>query len=206
MNRSVAATLCALFSGCLCLMPGCAVADLFGTPRGDLAVTSSAGRGVLRPTFTTVVYRAADRSTVDIYLTDLPMDRVADGQDALADRSGSIVHVSLFLQPVAGKTPIDPTACSAVVRHLVLARGAAGLYGGGAFVSSDDPGADRLKGTISGGTVRLTRAGEGFDDLLGPSVVEGSFTARFDPQACRALAQRLSDAAARLPRIKTELK
>jgi hypothetical protein len=80
------------------------------------------------------------------------------------------------------------------------------MYGGGAFITTSDPGKETLSGTVRGGTVRLTRASADFNDLLGPSSVEGAFNARYDEAACRAIAQRMQDAALTLPKIKTELK
>lgn len=185
---------------------GCGGMKLWGGPTADVAITSAKTSATLKPAFTTVVYRSSDRSTIDVYLTDLPLGRLQDSADKLDGVSGTVVHIAMFLQPVAGKTPIDPTACSGSVRQLVLADGAMGSYGGGAFVTTADPGKETLSGTIRGGTVRLTRATPDFNDLLGPAGVEGKFTARYDESACRAIAQRLQDASIALPPIKTELK
>lgn len=188
------------------LLAGCGNFRLWGGPSAEMAAVSNSSGKALRPAFTTAIYRAADRSTVDVYLTDLPLARLADPADKLDGLSGSIVHVALFLQPVAGKTPIDPTACSGSVRQLVIADGAAGIYGGGAFITTAEPGKESLSGTVRGGTVRLTQASNDFNDLLGPASMEGAFTARYDDAACRAIAQRLQDAAMTLPKVKMELK
>lgn len=185
---------------------GCGGMRLWGGPTAELAIVSNKTHAQLKPSFTTAVYRAADRSTIDVFLTDLPLARLEDGADKLDGVSGSVVHIAVFLQPTAGKTPIDPTACSGSLREFVLADGAAGIYGGGAFITTSDPGKETLSGTVRGGTVRLTRATADFNDLLGPSSVEGSFTAKYDDAACRAIAQRLQDASMTLPKISTELK
>ncbi|HYD00672.1 MAG TPA: hypothetical protein VEB22_05545 [Phycisphaerales bacterium] len=188
------------------LLASCGGVKLWGGPSADISATSSSTGAALRPKFTTAVYRAADASTVDVYLTDLPLGRLRDGADSLDGLSGSIVHVALFLQPSAGKTPIDPTACSGAVRQLVFADGAMGMYGGGAFITTASPGKESLSGSVRGGTVRLTRASADFNDLLGPATLEGKFTARYDDAACRVIAQRLQDAALSLPAIKRDLK
>jgi hypothetical protein len=185
---------------------GCGDMLLWGGPSAELAVVSNKSHATLKPTFTTAVYRAADLETIDVFLTDLPLARLEDGADKLDGLSGSVVHIAVFLQPTAGKTPIDPTACSGSIRQFVLADGAAGVYGGGAFVSTAEPGKETLSGTVRGGTVRLIRATADFNDLLGPSTVEGAFTARFDEAACRAIAQRIQDASMTLPKVKTEVK
>ena len=188
------------------LLASCGGAKLWGGPSADVSVTSSRTGAALKPKFTTAVYRAADAFTIDVYLTDLPLGRLSDGTDNLGGVSGSIVHVALFLQPSAGKTPIDPTACSGAVRQLVVADGAMGMYGGGAFVTTTSPGKESLSGAVRGGTVRLTRASAGFNDLLGPASLEGKFSARYDDAACRAIAQRLQDAALSLPAVRADLK
>ncbi|MDP1663357.1 MAG: hypothetical protein Q8L55_15710 [Phycisphaerales bacterium] len=185
---------------------GCGGMKFWGGPSADVAVVSARTGAALKPRFTTVVYRSADESTIDVYLTDLPLSRLQDGGDSLEGLSGSVVHVALFLQPSAGKTPIDPTACTGAVRQLVVADGAMGMYGGGAFITTADPGKETLSGSVRGGTVRLTRASANFNDLLGPASMEGKFTARYDDAACRAIAQRLQDASLSLPAIKSELK
>lgn len=188
------------------LLAACGDFKLWGGPSADLSVVSSKDGATLRPKFSTTVYRAADESTIDIYLTDLPMARLADGTDKLEGLAGSVVHVSLFLQPSAGKTPIDPTACSGALRQLVVADGAMGMYAGGGFITTGDPGKETISGTLRGGTVRLIRATKDFNDLLGPASMEGKFTARYDDAACRVLAQRLQDGSLGLPVIKLELK
>jgi hypothetical protein len=194
---------------CLLLFPllaSCGGAKLWGGPSAEVAVVSSRTGAALKPRFTTAVYRAADASTIDVYLTDLPIGRIEDGSDKLEGLSGCVVHIALFLQPEAGKTPIDPTACSGAVRQLVIADGAMGMYGGGAFITTANPGKENLSGSVRGGTVRLTRASADFNDLLGPAAMEGKFTARYDDAACRAIAQRLQDASFALPAIKSEVK
>jgi hypothetical protein len=178
----------------------------WGGPSAEVSVVSARTGAALKPRFSSVVYRAADSSTIDVYLTDLPLGRLEDGADKLEGLSGCIVHLALFLQPAAGKTPIDPTACTGAVRQFVLADGAEGMYGGGAFITTANPGKENLSGSVRGGTMRLTRASADFNDLLGPASVEGKFTARYDDAACRAIAQRLQDASFALPVIKTELK
>lgn len=201
---SVIATL--VLAVCVTGAGGCGGMKLWGGPSAEVAITGQRNKATLKPAFTTAVYRAADASTIDIYLTDLPIGRLQDGADKLDGLSGTIVHISMFLQPVAGKTPIDPTACSGSLRQLVLADGAMGSYGGGAFITTGDPGKETLSGSVRGGTVRLSRATADFNDLLGPATVEGKFTARYDEAACRAIAQRLQDASIALPAVKTEAK
>jgi hypothetical protein len=84
------------------------------------------------------VYAAQDRNTADLYLTDLPMERLSAEDDTLAGLSGTIVHVSIFLVPTAGRTPIDVTAVNASIRQVVIADGVVGVYSGGGFVDVEE--------------------------------------------------------------------
>lgn len=190
---------------CLLLCPlltSCGGMKLWGGPTAEVSTTSTKTGATYKPRYATAVYRAADEETIDVYLTDLPMARIEDGADKLDGLSGSILHVSLFLQPVAGKTPIDATACSGALRQIIIADGAMGMYSGGAFISTSSPGKETISGQVRGGSLRLARATPTFDDLLGAAAMEGKFSARYDDAACRALAQRVQDAAFSLPAVK----
>lgn len=152
---------------------------------GELELSESSAR-------LTSVYRGIDENTADVYVTDLPLSRLADPEDNLADASGMIVHVHIFLVPKAGSTPIDATASNAAVRQVVLASGATGVYGGGGFVSvRDEIGDENFGAVIRGSSVRLVRRGPGFADRLGPSTVRGTLSARRDERAARAIAARM---------------
>lgn len=186
-------------------------AQFFGFPSGEagsrISTTSPLTGATLEPKFSAAVYRYLDASSADIYLTDLPVSRLADLGDGLAGLNGSVLHIHLFLVPTAGQTPIDPTACSAAVRQFIFAGGEPnqgpilGVYSGGAFVTpaGDGPGKPALSGLIQGGSVRLMQADPGFVDKLGPSEVEGRFSASLDDAAARAIADRLAMVAAKVP-------
>lgn len=204
--------------GVWALGAGCSVspAKWFGFSSGtadNTLVTASAAHGTTyTPQFTTAIYRYIDASAADIYLTDLPVSRLADRDDPLSDVTGTLIHIHLFLIPQAGSTPIDPTACTAAVRQFVFAGAdaapkptaerrageaepppAIGVYAGGAFVtpSDDKPGKPTLSGTVRGGTLRLVQVTPGFVDALGPSTLRGTFVARNDDAAGRAIGERL---------------
>jgi hypothetical protein len=153
---------------------------------GGRATVRSMGSGAtLTPAFSTRVYSSADTSTADLYLTDLPES--AWNADP-ASLTGTIVHVHMFITPKAGQTPIAGTASTAVVRCAVLAKGQVGIYGGGGFfVNSGRPGGKTFGGGIRRGSLRLLRSSPGFQDLLGPSEISGSFEAVKDPEAVHTL-------------------
>lgn len=137
------------------------------------------------------VYAAQDRNTADLYLTDLPIERLAAEDDTLAGVSGTIVHVSIFLVPTAGRTPIDVTAVNASIRQAVISDGVIGVYSGGGFVDVGEIGAEGLEGQIREASVRLTRQSAGFVDALGPSLLSGRFSAKLDSSRSRLLGARL---------------
>jgi len=175
-------------------MPGCGQLRLSSFMRGEqLKTTSEIGGAQLAPVWRTSVYADRDAQSADLYLSDLPPERLADLRDPMTDLAGTIVHVAIFLEPKAGATPIDPSACNAAVRQLVLAQGTLGLYGGGGFVVPSGLGDAKLTASVRGATLRLVRTGPGFDDLLGPSTVSGVIRATRDPGLARVMAQRLQD-------------
>lgn len=140
----------------------------------------------LRPNLPIRLYRFVDKNTADVVLTDIPLERLTD--PTAAPPTGNIFHVQLFINPKPGRTPIESTACSASVRHLLLARGQVGIYTGGGFLLPDAPPGDRyFGGSISDASLRLTRATEQFVDQLGPSQGSISFVAQRDDETVRTL-------------------
>ena len=182
-------------------MPGCSSWKRSGA---ELEAESEATGRVLKPTFRTAVYRYIDPSTADIFLSDLPLDRLMDPKDELTDVSGNIVHFYMFIVPQAGKTPIDATACNITVRHAVYSEGAMGIYAGAGFADIEAPGKSRILGDLLGATLRLAEAGPGFNDPLGPSRMVGSFKADLDEDAALAIGDRLSKLATKLPDLRTQ--
>lgn len=187
------------------LLTACGDWRLFSSrPSGELRTVSEANRVELKPLLRTAVYRSADAQSAEVYLTDLPLDRLADLDDNLADLSGTIVQISIFMQPKAGRTPISDDACNAAIRQLVLSGPARGLYGGGGFVVPTGIGSGQLRGSVRGATLRMIRSTESFADPLGPSVLEGSFRAGFDANLSRVMAQRMAQLAGSLKEVKAE--
>jgi hypothetical protein len=167
----------------------------------SLKVTSDLRAVELAPAWRTSVFVDRDAQSADLYLSDLPIERLADLTDPLTDAPGTIVHVAIFLEPKAGATPIDASACNAAVRQLILAGPARGLYGGGGFVVPGGLGNDTITASVRNATLRLTRASEGFQDLLGPCTIGGVVRARRDPAAARVIAQRMQNLAGPLPPV-----
>lgn len=145
------------------------------------------------PRLEEAAYWAADASTADIYLTDLGPAELDPGTD-LSAVEGRIVHLHMFVVPLAGATPIDPEACSVTVRHIVLARGSIGVYAGGGFLlPGGRPGDAEFGGRIRGGTLRLAGHTKNFVDRLGASTMDAAFTARKDEATAKRIAARVRD-------------
>ncbi len=174
----------------LCVLAGVIGLGGCGSTPGVTLTGVESGRSLtLEPTLS--VYRYSDKNTADMYMTDLPRD-VFDPQADLSGVSGQLTHVHLFVAPEAGKTPIDDTACSVTFRHIVLANGQIGVYGGGGFLyPKRRPGGETLKGRIRGATLRLVSATAGFDDKLRAVEVEARVNAMLDEPMSGALDERL---------------
>lgn len=140
------------------------------------------------PSLPTRVFAPSAAGVADFYLTDLPAEVLAGQSTDLAQVSGTIIHVHLFTEPLAGSTPIATDATTAIVRVYVLANGQAGLYGGGGFFSpSGDVKSKRAGGSTRASTLHLTQATPAFEDAIGPADFSGSFTATRDEQVCERL-------------------
>src|SRR5690606_15374046 len=135
-------------------------------------------------------------------LTDLPFERLVDPATDLRAQTGNLIHIHLFLMPVAGRTPIDSTAFNFTVRHVVLTGGQAGMYSGGGFIlPAAEPGAPRFSGSVRDATVRLLRADSGFTDRLGVSTLSGSISVQHDEERARAMAGRIQGLIGTMPEV-----
>ena len=163
-------------------------------------ITSIQTRATLSPNLTSGWFSAADENTADMYLTDLPIETLTS-IEALSQATGHIVHVRMLLRPKPGNTPIEPTALSASVVHVVLAGGQIGVYQGGGFFTPSGSTSDRtFGGSLVGGRLQLGAATGGFADRLGASEMSAGIRTEKDPDRVatvrRALAWALSSAPA----------
>jgi hypothetical protein len=180
-SRALAAVLCAVAF----VLPAC---TMFGGGGSSLTIASDAA--VIRPVAATAVYRSVDANTADIFLSDFAPDSLAERLSMGASGPpGTVTHIHLFVEPKAGQTPIDFTATSATVRHIVFTGTSFGIYGGGGFLlPSDDVGDASFSGRIKQGTLKLIHAEPGFADRLGLCEISGRVTVKRDD----AQAERLS--------------
>ncbi len=179
----------------LAVLPSCGwVAGLGGS--SNLRLDARNGAAQMSPAFTTSVYAFEDDNTVDVVMTDLPIDRLlqaADGELAEPLPAGSLVRVHMFMNPRAGYTPIDYTAANATVTYAVVAGEVYGVYSGAGFLlPSSTPGEASFSGQTSGANLKLASAMPGFDDKLGPCEVSGRVAATRDDDRARKLSGLLS--------------
>lgn len=195
----------------VCALSGCSGSGLLsgGSGSSSLTVRNLSTEQFIKPDVIGVAYSTLDSNTADVFLTDLPVERLADHADDLSGLNGSLIHVHLFLVPSAGDTPIGRTACNVTVRMLVLsqdgptvtsdAAGSSaqlpriGLYSGAGFVMpSGKPGSAWFGGSMFGSSIRLTAATPGFADPLTPAEMAGNFRAPLRPDLARSLMARLN--------------
>lgn len=160
---------------------------------GSAQLESSVGGGSLVAAGATRVYRVTDARSAIIYVTDLPEGALRTDADPGA-ANGLILQVHVLVTPVAGETPIAPSACNTAVRVLIVSNGEVGVYSGGAFsfADQDDLGAKTFGARVRGGTMRLTHATPGFIDRLVHANVEGSVGGGLDEAKARQIAARFA--------------
>jgi hypothetical protein len=142
-----------------------------------LTLESVSGYTQLTVTYPTSVFTTSDAATGDFYLTDLPPELWRPDAD-LTGASGTLVHLHMFLPPAAGRAPMGVSASNLTIRYIIISNGEVGVYAGGGFLYLKG----LLKSTTAGGnftnaSMCLVRASDNFRDLLGASLLTGSFRA-----------------------------
>ena len=163
-----------LFLAVMCSLSGCAGLKLGGQGGGKLAVQGqSQGSAILRSGFESGIYSFHDRNRLVVLLFDGPMENPTQ-----------VLTVRMHWRPRAGHTPIDHTATNASIQYIIFAgvnRDEVGIYSGAGFVyPNSEPGRKTLKGGVWHANLRLADCSDGFRDMLGQAVLEGSFTAYRD--------------------------
>lgn len=145
----------------------------------------------LAPSLITRAYTYEDENTVHIYLSDLTPSELSD-----PEAIGQIVHIHMFIRPNPGRTPIEPDALNASIRHAILApEGATGIYAGGGFLLPKSRArSGSFEGTIARGTLRLEAATPNFTDALGPASLRARFDVPNDDDLAGRMANRLTQA------------
>ncbi len=178
----------------LCTLGGCSTIGAGGSG-GSGTLSSESTSTLFKAKLPTRAYSTEDKNTADIYLTDLSDEDLTNffqSDQSWQSLSGSIVHVHLFLNPKPGKTPIEPTAANATVRYIILVDGQIGVYDGAGFLlPSKKIGKKSLGGTLRNAPAMLTRKTNNFNDILGVTRIDLSFSAKLDEPKADALADRV---------------
>jgi len=151
----------------------------------------------LAPRYVTAVYRAVDENTADIFLSDLPAEqiegRLTNAASGYGGSPGVVIHIHMFLMPVAGRTPIEFTASNVSLTSIVMTGEAVGVYGGGGVcLPSTRVGASPFKATLRDATLRLVESDPGFDDRLGATEASGFVWARRDDHLATRIGERMA--------------
>ncbi|QNN23135.1 hypothetical protein HED60_12930 [Planctomycetales bacterium ZRK34] len=169
MNHRLALLSLALLSGLLTL-GGCA--------GGTLAVRSTGEEAAeLTGNFTTAVYSYDDLNNLDVLLIE--------GEPESPTQA---VHIRMYWQPRAGRTPIDVRATNATINYVVFTGQGAGVYSGAGFLfPKNNPGGGTFTASLRSTAVRLLDASGNFADRLGRADATGSFSAKRDDDATQRL-------------------
>ena len=189
---AIAVSLLAALAGCRML----GVSPGGGSPRLESAEAGT----FLDFSPTQAVYINKDENAAELYFTDLAPGDLLPQAD-LKGTWGQFIHIRHFLQPKAGETPIDPEANSVIIRHIVIADGQIGLYGGGGFMfDSGNPGDDSFGGAIPRASMKPVAHTPGFVDRIGLAYFSGSFSAKKDAAEAERLRKGLNVLLAKIPR------
>lgn len=174
----------------------------WGSDTGRTRLRSVSTGDTLAPALPLRVFDVGESGVCDFYLTDLPEPLLRSGGD-LTTINGVVVHVHLFTQPKAGKTPIAGSATTATIRVLILSGGQAGIYAGGSFGRvQGSPAKDAtVAASLKGGTLYLVRATDAFADALGPCEFMGSFEASKNEDLAKPLARVLEALSHSMPSL-----
>lgn len=174
-----------------------------GCGGGPTHLRIESDHAVIEPLSTTAIYVSVDTNTADIYLSDLDPDVLAERlRRGTSGVPFSLLHVHLFIHPKAGRTPIDFSATSASVRHIVFTGESMGVYGGGGFLlPSDDIGDAEFSGRIKEASLKMIQSTPGFEDRLGLATLSGRISALRDDEAARRVGEALGLLLARAERV-----
>ncbi len=173
---------CALFVLAFVLPCGCSTFWL-GRTGGRLHIESQLDQGtILSGGFETGLYRFDGPNEVTVLLFDGPPEAPSQA-----------MAIRMLWQPRAGRTPIDPSATNATVHYVIMSdTGQMGVYGGAGYLfTHSTPGSATFSAGLWQANLSLSDQSEGFSDLLGQAIIQGSFTARRDDMATTQALRRL---------------
>jgi len=187
-----------LLKAALWLLPAaCGAMAACGVGPDRVAVTALVADAQQRPGLacapTLLAYRSDDAGQAELLATDLEAADL-DPATPLEAITGQITRVRMFAVPIRGRTPQSSAAANAVVQHAVLNEGVLAVYAGAGLLRPEQrPGGPTLAAAMAAGSLRLTRASEGFIDPIGPARVDLALTADRNAALARLIAGRLDD-------------
>ena len=111
-----------------------------------------------------------DAGDTSMILSTVPLKQLQEGDFEQAQ----VIHMQLMWIPRAGRTPVNNQATNVVIRYVVLVGEEAGVYGGGGFAwPQGSPGDKGLALNVTGSSIALLDATDGFKDLLSPAELRG---------------------------------
>jgi len=164
---------------------GCAPTHL----RGNVSITSRTAHPVrLESTFMHGGYVVEPGGT-SLLLSTVPLEAFRNDEV----ESAQVIAIHLLWEPWPGRTPVNAEATNLMIRHVVIAQGEIGVYGGGGFGwPKGTPGRTGLGIGIENSSVALLDSTPGFRDLLTPAVIRGDVAALLDEKTTIELRDAVS--------------
>ncbi len=141
-------------------------------------------RVILQPNCSTIVCTKGFANEGDIWMTDIPIERIEAGDF----QNGQIIHLQVLWTPVAGKTPLASTSTNLSIELIIISDGHVGIYGGGGYCWMDGNPKDGMQLYIEDATIAIQERGVGFSDLLTPATMNGRVRSMPDSVTARQIA------------------
>ena len=163
---------------------GCSTGGGFLSNRSLEIHSMGLKRVVLRPNCTTIVCTKGFANEGDVWMTDIPLERIESGEIM----NGQIIHLQVLWTPVAGKTPLASTSTNLSIELIIISDGHIGIYGGGGYCWMNGNPKDGMQLYIEDATIAIQEQGAGFSDLLTPATMGGRVRSEPDHVTARQIA------------------
>lgn len=167
------------------LLAGCASGGGFAQKSTVQVQSRGMNSVILLANCSTIVCTSGFANEGEIWMTDIPIDELTQGNSP----DGQIIHLQLLWTPVAGKTPLASTSTNLAIKHIIIADGEVGVYGGGGYCWPKGSPSSGMRLDIEEATIALqNRSSSRFIDLLTPATMTGELTSRPDAITARQIA------------------
>jgi hypothetical protein len=167
---------------------GCASGGGFLGSSSPLEIHSMGlDRVVLKTNCSTIVCTKGFANEGDIWMTDIPLDKLAKGNFT----DGQIIHLQVLWTPLAGKTPLASTSTNLAIKHIIISEGNIGIYGGGGYCWNNGNPDEGMQLYIEDATIAIQNHSPSFQDILTPATMNG--VVKSMPNS--AIAQQIASAA-----------